>query len=104
VTFRITHHSGHTPPPDALDVLLQRLGERRDEVSFSKSGASEITAVWGGDVSSSMTHDEQVQFGRHLVLDMVRDVCDEMPPLDFDWFAVSMPDTHESTRSWSRGA
>ena len=96
VTFRITHHSGHTPPPDALDALFERLGAVRETVSFSKSGDAEITAIWDADVSSAMTHDERIETGRRLILGMVKDVCEYSPPLDVDWFAVSqMPDTHE---------
>jgi hypothetical protein len=100
VTFRITHHSGHTPPPDALDALFERLGAVRETVSFSKSGDAEITAIWDADVSSAMTHDERIETGRRLILGMVKDVCEYSPPLDVDWFAVSqMPDTHERVHS-----
>jgi hypothetical protein len=96
VTFRITYHSGHPHPPDALDTLLERLGAARDGVSFSKSGGTEITVTWDADVSSAMTQDERIETGRRLILGMVKDVCEYSPPLDVDWFAVSkMPDTHE---------
>jgi hypothetical protein len=96
VTFKITYHSGYTPPTDALDALLERLGAVRDRVSFSKPGATEIIAVWDADVSSAMTQDERIETGRRMIFDMVKDVCEYSPPLDVDWFAVSkMPDTHE---------
>jgi hypothetical protein len=67
VQFRITPHSGYTPPADALETLWQRLGTRRDEVSFAKIG-SEITARTGDEAPVSMTRDERVEIGRRAVL------------------------------------
>lgn len=86
--FRITPHSGYTPPADALETLWQRLGTRRDEVSFAKIG-SEITARTGDEAPVSMTRDERVEIGRRAVLDAVRDVCEGAADLKSDWFAVS---------------
>jgi hypothetical protein len=88
VQFRITPHSGFTAPADALETLWQRLGARRDEVSFAKIG-SEITARTGDEAPVSMTRDERVEIGRRAVLDAVRDVCEGAADLKSDWFAVS---------------
>jgi hypothetical protein len=88
VQFRITPHSGFAPPADALDLLLERLGARRDEVSFAKVG-SEIRATTGEDAPVSMTRDERMEIGRRVVLNVVRDVCETVPELRSDWFAVS---------------
>jgi hypothetical protein len=86
--FKITRHSGHSPPEDALELLTQRLGARRDEVSFAKVGV-QIWATWQADAPVSMTHDERADIGRRAVLDVVCDVCDGVPGLTSDWFAVS---------------
>jgi hypothetical protein len=88
VQFRITPHSGFSPPDDALDLLLRRLGANRDEVSFAKVGP-EIRATTGEDAPVSMTRDERAEIGRRAVLNVVRDVCDGAPELQSDWFAVS---------------
>jgi hypothetical protein len=88
VQFRITLHSGYAPPPDALDLLWERLGPQREEVSFAKVGP-EIRATTGEDAPVSMTSDERAEIGRRAVLDIVRDVCDGTPELRSDWFAIS---------------
>lgn len=86
--FKITRHSGFTQPDDALELLAQRLGARREDVSFAKVGP-EIWATLQSDAPVSMTHDERSDIGRRTVLDVVCDVCDGMPGLKSDWFAVS---------------
>ncbi len=86
--FRIAPHSGFDAPPDAVELLWQRLGVRRDGVSFAKIGA-EITARMVEDAPVSMTSDERSEIGRRAVLDAVREVCDGAPELKSDWFAVS---------------
>jgi hypothetical protein len=88
VRFAITLHSAVAPPPDAVEWLWQRLGSRRGEVAFSKAGAT-IRASTEEDAPVSMTRDERSEIGRRVILDVVRDVCDETPGLQSDWFAVS---------------
>jgi hypothetical protein len=88
VLFRITYHSGFSPPADALDLLMQKLGTERSKVSFSKSN-SEIRASWNGYRASSTTPEEHGEIGRRAVLDIVREVCELTPGLQLDWFAVS---------------
>ncbi|MGA2453525.1 MAG: hypothetical protein ABSG93_08395 [Solirubrobacteraceae bacterium] len=86
--FKITRHSGYTPPEDALDLLLQRLGAHRESVSFAKVGA-EIWATVEADAPVSMTQDERADIGRRTVLGVVNEVCEGAPGLKSDWFAVS---------------
>jgi hypothetical protein len=86
VKFKITRHSGSSSPPDALDLLLQRLGPKRDDVSFAKVGR-EIQATWGKEVP--IEQDERVEIGRRAVLDVVRDACELAPELRLEWFAIS---------------
>jgi hypothetical protein len=88
VRFRIARHSAFKPPEDALELLWQRLGTSREEVSFAKVG-SEIKASVGDDAPVSMTHDERSDIGRRKVLEIVTDVCELAPELKSDWFAVS---------------
>lgn len=85
--FRITRHSGFSPPEEAPELLLQALGPQRDGARFSKVGA-EIWANVESDAPVAMTHDERVDIGRRAVLEMVREVCEGTPGLNSDWFAV----------------
>lgn len=86
--FRITPHSTYAPPDDALDLLWQRLGASREEVSFAKVGP-EIRATTDEDAPVAMTRDERAEIGRRAVLAVLRDVCEAAPELRSDWFAVS---------------
>jgi hypothetical protein len=91
VKFRITSHSGFrgsTRPANALDLLWQRLGASRDQVSFAKVGA-EIRATLREDAAVSLDQDVRVRMGRRAVLDAVIEVCERAPELNSDWFAVS---------------
>jgi len=87
VKFRITVHSGFDAPADALELLWQRLGPRREETRFAKGGA-EITATWGEDAPVSMERAERAVIGRRAVLDIVREICERSPELQSDWFAI----------------
>jgi hypothetical protein len=87
VRFRITRHSGYSPPQDALELLLARLGPNRDGASFAKVGA-EIWATMESDAPVSMTQDERADIGRRAVLNIMREACDGAPGLNSDWFAV----------------
>jgi hypothetical protein len=86
--FKITHHSGHKMPEDALDLLLKRLGPRREDITFVKVGG-EIWATAEADAPVSMTQDERADIGRRAVLSVVGEVCEGAPDLESDWFAVS---------------
>ena len=86
--FRITPHSPFSPPDDAVELLWERLGSCREEVSFAKVGP-EIRATTDEDAPVSMTRDERADIGRRAVLAVVRDVCEGAPELRSDWFAVS---------------
>jgi hypothetical protein len=88
VEFRITLHSGTIPPANALDLLWQRLGPQRDEVSFTRLG-EEIRATPSGEHPVSMTWDERAEIGRRAVLELVCAACEPAADLESDWFAVS---------------
>jgi hypothetical protein len=85
--FRITPHSTYAPPPDALELLWQRLGPKYEDVSFTRVGA-EIRATTDEDAPVSMTRDERAEIGRRAVLAALREVCEAAPELSLDWFAV----------------
>jgi len=87
VTFRITTHSGHAAPADAIDLLWQRLSVSGEEARFARVGA-EIRATWSEDEPIWVERDEREGIGRHAVLSIVDDVCASAPELESDWFAV----------------
>lgn len=71
-----------------IDLLWQRLGTSRDEVSFAKVG-NQILATSGEDGWLQWRHDhERVAVERLVILEMVRDACQDQPKLELDWFAV----------------
>lgn len=86
--FRITRHSGYAAPPDAIELLARRLGTQRSDISFAVKGA-EIRARWDGDTGRSATRDNLAEIGRWVVFELVREVCEDAPELETDWFAVS---------------
>jgi hypothetical protein len=85
--FSITRHSGWAAPDNALDMLWERLGARREDTSFAKDDA-EIRATWGSDPPSSIDRHEREEVGRAVILEIVRDVCEQAPELKSDWYAV----------------
>lgn len=87
--FRITRHSGFGAPANAIDLLSERLGPKREEVSFARAGA-EIRASWGEGAPFSRAEEESVEIGRRVVLEAVDGVCNGDPELRSDWFAVSV--------------
>jgi hypothetical protein len=87
VRFRITRHSGHAAPEDALELLWQRLEPNHGGVSFSKVGPHIRAAVnKGAPVSVERNVREEVD--RRVVLEVVREVCKDASDLKFDWYAV----------------
>jgi len=88
VKFRITVHSGFGAPANALELLFERVGSRRDETRFAMS-PGEIRASWGEDAPVSMERSEREEIGRLAVLEILQRVCERAPELDYDWFAVS---------------
>ena len=89
MTFRISRHSGSNPgPADAIDLLWERLGPRRDEASFSRVGR-DIRARWNEDARVWSARDALAEAGREAVLEIVTDICEQSPELQSEWFAVS---------------
>jgi len=86
--FRITRHTTASPPQDALDLLTDRIGRRREDVFFSRVGA-EIRAKLDRDDPVGRTLDERTDIGRRAVLEIVGDICERTPELKLDWYAVS---------------
>jgi hypothetical protein len=89
VNFRITRHSAWKAPDNALDLLWERLGPRREQASFTKTG-TDIRARWGADAPISMGRDEREEIARVAILDIVQAVCEQAPELKSDWYAVSV--------------
>jgi hypothetical protein len=86
--FRITRHDSGSPPADAIDLLTDRIGKRRDDIQFARVGA-ELRANLNRDEPVAMTQDDRTEVGRRAVLQIVEDVCERAPELKLDWFAVS---------------
>ncbi len=72
---------------EAIDLLAARIGKRRG-VSFTRVG-HEIRANLNRDDPIAMTHDERTDVGRRAVLEIVAEVCERNPELEFEWYAVS---------------
>lgn len=87
--FRITIHSGHGAPDDAIELLWRRLGVRQDEVSFGRHGWREIRASRGEDEGRFADGAERRERERRAVFEIVRDICEPAPELEADWFAVA---------------
>jgi hypothetical protein len=86
--FRITLHSGYSPPADAIETLWTQLASARTEdVSFAKVGG-EIRATWGHGEGSRATRDERVEAERRAVFEIVCEICERDALLKSDWFAV----------------
>jgi hypothetical protein len=73
---------------DAMDLLIERIPPRRDDVRFSKVGG-EVRAMLDREEAVWVTQDERAAIGRRAVLEAVSDVCDRAPELKLDWYAVS---------------
>jgi hypothetical protein len=86
--FAITIHSGHGAPPDALERLWQRLGPNRDEASFAL-GDGEIAAEWREDEGDLEARETRAAVAREQVLEILREVSEEAPELELDWFAIT---------------
>jgi hypothetical protein len=71
-----------------MELLLRRLGARRDELTFAMDGDA-ITAISEEHEGDSSTRDERIEMERRAIVDLLVDVCDGAPELESDWFAVS---------------
>jgi hypothetical protein len=86
--FRITNHSGSGAPADALDLLWARIqGRRFEDLVFSRGG-NEIGVSVGHDSPISMERDEREEVARLEVLDFLREICERVPEIRFNWYAV----------------
>jgi hypothetical protein len=71
-----------------MELLLRRLGARRDEVSFAMVG-TEIRATTDEGEGASESRDSRVEASRRAVFDLVDETCRNAPELESGWFAVS---------------
>ena len=88
MNFKITRHSRSGAPDNALQLLFQRLGRRREDARFAMT-AREIRAVLGHDAPVSMERNEREEIGRLALLEIVQGVCEDAPELELAWFAIS---------------
>jgi hypothetical protein len=88
VKFKISRHSGHQAPAEALDLLWAKLdGNTNRDVRFDRLG-SEIRATWKGDAQTSVERKVREEIARRAVFDLLCDICDGSPELKSDWYAV----------------
>ncbi|MGO9487519.1 MAG: hypothetical protein ACLQBB_00645 [Solirubrobacteraceae bacterium] len=85
--FRITTHSGHDSPPDALSRLQEQLTTQRRNGRFYKVG-SEIRVTWGRHESDGWERPERLELERTELLELIEKTCAGVPELQLDWFAV----------------
>ncbi len=85
--FKITTHSGHDAPPDAVDQLLAHLGTQRSNGRFNKVG-SEIRVTWQDAEVSGWDRPERMELEREELLQLLQATCDRVPELDADWYAI----------------
>jgi hypothetical protein len=71
-----------------MELLLRRLGARRDELTFAMDGGA-IMAISEEHEGDSSTREERIEMERRAIVDLLVDVCDDAPELESDWFAVS---------------
>lgn len=77
-----------SPPDHVMSLLSERLPKRREDVYFSKVGG-EVRARLERDEPVSMTRDERTEIARRAVLEALAEVCERVPELKLDWYAVS---------------
>jgi hypothetical protein len=86
--FKITRHTGAGAPRDAVELLWGQIeGRQFEEVAFSRRGA-ELGVSVGHDSPVSMERDEREEVARMEVLACLREICEGVSDLRFDWFAV----------------
>lgn len=85
--FRITMHSGHDAPPDALAQLMERLAGERAKGRFYKVG-SEIRVTWGREQATGWDRPELLELERDELLGLLRKTCRTAPELQLGWYAV----------------
>lgn len=85
--FRITTHSGHSAPPEALDRLIGELGDRRGQGRFRKVGP-EIRVTWGRGEGAGWDRPERTELEREELLTLLARTCRASDGLDLGWFAV----------------
>jgi len=88
VRFKISRHSGHQAPAEALDLLWARLEGVQRGVRFERLG-SEIRATWKGDAPASMERKVREEIARRSVFDLLCEICEGSPEIKSDWYAVS---------------
>ena len=86
--FRITRHSAELAPPDAMELLLRRLGARREEVTFAMVGR-EIRATTDEAEGDSESRASRIEASRRTMFDLINEACRDAPELESGWFAVS---------------
>jgi hypothetical protein len=71
-----------------MELLLRRLGHRRDDVSFAMVGG-DVVADSEQEEGDRETREARIEACRRAVFDIVDEVCESSPELESDWFAVS---------------
>jgi hypothetical protein len=86
--FKITIHSGHGAPPDAVDLLWARWATRIPEVAATREGPH-IAVTYGSFDGRGPAREARLVAERLEVLDHVHEICEMHPELRLSWYAVA---------------
>jgi hypothetical protein len=86
--FKITDHSGHSAPSDAVDQLWAHWPAQTADVQASRRGP-DIHIIYGHHEVAAAHRPEQVERERVEVLDLVLEICEKHRGLRLDWYAVA---------------
>ncbi len=86
--FKVTIHSGHGAPADAIESLWERWPARISEATAVRRGP-EIHVNYGSYDGTGPAREQRAAAERIEVLDLVREICERDTELKLAWYAVA---------------
>jgi hypothetical protein len=86
--FKITIHSGHGAPSDAVDLLWSRWPAGIPEATATRIGPH-IAVSYGNYDGSGVGREARLAAERLEVLGHLREICERHPELRLSWYAVA---------------
>ena len=87
--FRITTHSGHGAPADAIESLWSILQATSVEDAAFAMGHDEILATCSYDEGRRVRQEELMEPRRRELLEAVCELCERGSGLESDWYAIA---------------